>query len=362
MIYKNEICKNRKSRFSSIKNHPYFGFVIITLLMLFVQLLRVAGVDVPITVLRAFGQTMIYIIIALGFSILLGYAGLASLGTAGFVGVGTYIFGYFTKSLEMSVFLIIIFAILAAILIGTIVGFISLRIEGMYLAIITLGLSEILTEVFKNATTITNGTNGLGTNGIVLFNQVIDLNHNVIFVAIAILMLFIIILTLNLMKSPTGRALLAMRNSSSAAQALGVSIFKYRLLAFTTSTVYALLGGVLYMSYIEFTIPTSWSLAFSLNILAAVIVGGSQSIYGIILGTFMIFGLNLSVFQQIPFLQNNPAISVVFNGVLIIVVIMFYPGGLIRLVNTFNYKVKLKINTWKQKRREYKYGIDSEQH
>jgi len=67
-----------------------------------------------------------------------------------------------------------------------------------------------------------------------------------------------------------------------------------------------------------------------------------------------------SVFQQIPFLQNNPAISVVFNGVLIIVVIKFYPGGLIRLVNTFTYKIKVKINTWKQRRREYKYGVDSE--
>ena len=78
------------------------------------------------------------------------------------------------------------------------------------------------------------------------------------------------------------------------------------------------------------------------------------------MSTFMIFGLNLAVFQQIPLFIENPAISVVFNGVLIIVVIMFYPGGLIRLVNTISFKLKAKIKTWKQRRREYKYGIDSE--
>ena len=230
----------------------------------------------------------------------------------------------------------------------------------MYLAIITLGLSEILNEVFKNATTITNGTNGLRLDGFVIFKNLIQIDHNVIFIVIALFMLLIMILTLNIMKSPTGRALLAMRNSESAAQAMGVSIFRYRLLAFIVSTVYALLGGVFYMSYISFSIPTTWSLALSLNILAAVIVGGSQSIYGIILGTFMIFGLNLAVFQQIAFFVNNPAISVVFNGVLIIVVIMFYPGGLIRLVNTISYKIQLRVKEFKKQRREYKYGTDTE--
>lgn len=358
MIYQNKVKQERLAKWHSIKNHPYFGFVVLTAVMLLIQLLRVMGVDIPITILRAFGYTMIYIIIALGFSILLGYAGLASLGTAGFVGIGTYIVGYMSNQLEASAFVILIVALLGAIVIGAIVGFISLRIEGMYLAIITLGLSEILTEVFKNATAITNGTNGLSLNGIYLFGNLIELEHNTVFVVIAIAMLFIMIITLNLMKSPTGRAMLAMRNSQSAAQAMGVSIFKHRLLAFITSTVYALLGGVFYMTYIGFSIPSTWSLAFSLNILAAVIVGGSQSIYGIVLGTFMIFGLNLAVLQQIPFFVENPAISIVFNGVLIIVVIMFYPGGLIRLFQTIGQKLKVKRKERQLKRREYKYGAD----
>jgi branched-chain amino acid transport system permease protein len=260
----------------------------------------------------------------------------------------------------MSIFLVTVITILGAVVIGAIVGFISLRIEGMYLAIITLGLSEILNEVFKNATKITNGTNGLGLDyNLVLFKNTIFIDHNTIFIFAAIVMFIMMILTLNIIKSPTGRAMLAMRNSLSAAQAMGVSVLKYRLMAFIIATVYAMLGGVIYMSYVSFSIPTTWTLTFSLNILAAVIVGGSQSIYGIVLGTFMIFGLNLGVFQQFKLFSENPAISIVFNGLLIIVVIMFYPGGLIRLVNTTYYKLKKALLKLKAKWRLYRYGADN---
>lgn len=360
MMTKIEVNAIRKAKIKTITSHPYFGFFILTMFMLFVQFLNLVGVDIPISIMRAFGLTMIYIIIALGFSILLGYAGLASLGTAGFVGIGTYAIGYFTNSMGLSIGMVVVLTILGAIVIGTIVGFISLRIEGMYLAIITLGLSEILNEVFKNAVSITNGTNGLSMNSIVLFGNYISLNDDVVFIAMAVVMFIMMVFTLNIIKSPTGRAMLAMRNSESAAQAMGVSVFKYRLLAFIISTVYALLGGVIYMSYISFSIPTTWSLGFSLNILAAVIVGGSQSIWGIVLGTFMIFGLNLSVLQQIPFFVQNPAISVVFNGVLIIVVIMFYPGGLIRLFSTLRVKILALSSKLRHRWKEHVYGPDTE--
>lgn len=361
MVGLREFKKRFIEKFNRFKKHPYFGFVIIAALMLFVQFIRILGVDVPVATLRALGSTMIYTIVALGFSILLGYGGLASLGTAGFVGLGAYALIYLTNFLSLPIYISIILIFAGAIIIGTIVGFISLRIEGMYLAIITLGLSEILNEIFKNAVTITGGTNGSGIDGIILFNIPVVVDENIIFAFIAIIMLAIMIMTLNLMKSPTGRALLAMRNSESAAQAMGVSIFKHRLLAFIVSTVYAMLGGILYITYWPRTIPDTWSLAFSLNILAAVIVGGSQSIYGIILGTFMIFGLNMAILKNIPFFVTYPDFNLVFSGLLIIIVIMFYPGGLIKLINNLIYKIKKKIIQNKQKRREYRYGADPEQ-
>lgn len=367
MTYEKQVKTNIKNNFIRMIKHPYFGFFLVTFFMLFVQLLRIAGVDVPNQMLRAFGRTMIYIIVGLGFSILLGYGGLASLGTAGFVGLGAYFLGYFTNERGYSVFLIILITIIAAVIIGTIVGFISLRIEGMYLAIITLAIAQIINEIFKNWVEFSNGIDGMIVNNrIVIFNTYVVLDINFVFSVIALILFAIMIVTYNIMKSPTGRALLAMRNSSSAAQAMGISIFKYRLLAFIVSTVYAMFAGVLYLTYIPSTFPQpgDWTLTLSLLILAAVIVGGSRSIYGIIMGTFLIFGLDLAILQNREnfngFFVENPEVTIMFNGLLIILVIMFYRGGLIRLMNTLIASVKKAYHKLNKKWRMYRYGPDNE--
>jgi branched-chain amino acid transport system permease protein len=382
------LATRRKNQWRSITNHPYFGFILIGALLLSVQLLQNIGVDIPTSIMRAFGLTMIYIIIGLGFAILLGYAGLASLGTAGFVGIGTYALGYLTNQSGLSIGLIVVLSILGAVVIGAIVGFISLRIEGMYLAIITLGLSEILNEIFKNAVPITNGTNGLEMQQLVLFGKYMTISKETVFTALAVILVIMILFTYNIIKSPTGRAMLAMKNSESAAQAMGVSVLCYRLLAFMIATVFALIGGILYMAYINFTIPTTWSLAFSLNLLAAVIVGGSRSIWGIVMGSFMIFGLDLAVFQRIVLTPDRneaiarfiaqfpehtenmtrffnslqgllPIATYIFNGVLIILVVMFYPGGLYQLFLTIKQKVVQGIKKIKHDWMVKRYGQDA---
>jgi branched-chain amino acid transport system permease protein len=383
-----QLATKRKNQWRSILNHPYFGFILIGALLLSVQLLQNLGVDIPTSIMRAFGLTMIYIIIGLGFAILLGYAGLASLGTAGFVGIGTYALGYLTNQSGFSIGLIVVLSILGAVVIGAIVGFISLRIEGMYLAIITLGLSEILNEIFKNAIPITNGTNGLEMQQLVLFGKYMTISKETVFTALAVILVIMILFTYNIIKSPTGRAMLAMKNSESAAQAMGVSVLRYRLLAFMIATVFALIGGILYMAYINFTIPTTWSLAFSLNLLAAVIVGGSRSIWGIVMGSFMIFGLDLAVFQRIVLTPDRneaiarfisrfpehtenmtrffndlqgllPIATYIFNGVLIILVVMFYPGGLYQLVMTIKQKVVQGVKKLKHDWMVKRYGQDA---
>lgn len=355
MTYLTSKKTSRIENLKRISSHPYFGFIVLGLILLLVQSLQIAGF-LKISLVISIGNTMVYVIVALGFSILLGYGGLASLGTAGFVGLGTYIMGYLTKNSGLPLIAIIAIAILFAVVIGGTVGFISLRIEGMYLAIITLGLSEIFNEVFKNAVKFTNGTNGFLIKTMWFLG--IPLKKDEVYIVISILLVVVMIFTLNIIKSPTGRALTAMKNSDSAAQAMGISILKYRLLAFVISTVYAVFAGLLYMGYTKFTIPTTWTLAFSLNILAAVIVGGPRSIWGIVLGTFMIFGLDNAVLKNIEFFQNNPNISIIFNGLLIVLVVMFYPGGLSRLLQSIKYNYKVKKAKLITKWREYRYGKD----
>jgi branched-chain amino acid transport system permease protein len=344
-----------------ISKHPYFGFIVFGGIMLVALWLRTANL-LTISVINAIILTMIYSIIALGFSLLLGYGGLASLGTAGFVGLGTFLLGYLHGKLQLSLGLTLLISLAVAIVVGLIVGFISLRIEGMYLAIITLGLGEILRQFFISYETFTGGYSGTSMRQFTLFGRVFVSGDGAyfptVYLIITILFVLAMIATINIIKSPTGRALLAMKNSDSAAQSMGISLMKYRLLAFVISTVFALLGGVLYLMHVKFSYPPQWSLNFSLEILAAVIVGGAQSIFGIILGVFLIFGLNLAVLNYIPFFSNNPALIVIFNGVLIILVVMYYPGGLIRLLQLAKFKLGLVIKRLIARWKVYRYGKD----
>lgn len=355
MLILKSFIENFKKNFRMIVKHPYFSFVVFGAVMLLILFLRTSGL-VEVAVINAVALTMIYSIIALGFSLLLGFGGLASLGTAGMVGLGSFVMGYFSGILEWGLLETLLLALGIALVVGLIVGFISLRIEGMYLAIITLGLGEILRSFFISYDKFTGGFSGRSFRNFTVFNQ--PVSDEAVFISITVLFVLAMIATINIIKSPTGRALLAMKNSDSAAQSMGISLIKYRLLAFVISTVFAVLGGILYIIFIKYSYAPQWNLSFSLEILAAVIVGGAQSIFGIILGVFLIYGLNLAVLNNIPFFVNNPALIVIFNGALIVVVVMFYPGGLIRLLQTLYYKVVFAFRKLRHKLKVYRYGED----
>jgi len=347
--------KEVRGTLSRVVKHPYFGFILLGVALLIVRRFAELGMVSP-SLYKSISSMMIYSIIALGFSLLLGYAGLASLGTAGFVGLGTYFIGHFSGTLQKPFGITLLVALGGAIVLGAVVGFVSLRIEGMYLAIITLGLSEILKEVFKSFTAFTNGVTGLTFRNFMMFGKPVP--DAAVDQAIILVFVLVIIATLNIINSPTGRALLAMKNSDSAAQSMGIGLMKYRLLAFVLATVYAVIAGLLYMADIKFSIPGTWSLDFSLNILAAVVVGGAQSILGILLGVFMIFGLNMTVLQNIPFFRQYPDATWILSGVLIILVTMFYPGGLIRLLQALRLKIILLVRNLRKRWRKYRYGED----
>lgn len=355
--YRHEMFEKYKVKLRGFIANPMFGFVILALALVGVQLLFMYTEDIiSLTVSKAIAQTLIYAVVGMGFSILLGYAGLASLGTAGFIGLGSYIAGNMLKLIPIPIpfVLIVVAIIVVGIILGGVVGFISLRIEGLYLAIITLGLSEILLELFKTPNQYTGGASGLKSVPWIKLGMFYEMDREKMFFLILAVLFVAIVVTLNIINSPTGRAMLAMKNSSSAAQAMGISVLKYRLLAFVLATIYAMLGGALYVTYLRASNTSSWTLGLSLNILAAVIIGGSRSIWGVILGSFVIFGLDLAVLKNIPFFNTYPGSSAIFSGVLIVVIVMFYPGGLIRLFSDAHLKIKQWIHQWKV----YRYGKD----
>jgi len=333
-----------------IASNPIGQFLLLGIVLLIVNSLAQSGV-INKSLSSAIASVIVYAIIAIGFCLLLGYSGLASLGTAGFAGIGLFCAYYVFQEMHLSFFTALILSIVVAAVIGIIVGFISLRIEGMYLAILTLGLAEILFEIFKNL----NSTPKISLINITfMFSKLDDTGK---FTIITIVFIVLLILTNNLINSPTGRAMLAMKNSTSAAQAMGISLLKYRLLAFVISTIYASIGGMLYMmlmSYVSVTSSTFLALSMSLNILGAVIVGGSKSLWGTSIGVVLIYGLQTIFLSNIQFFQDNPEFMGLVSGILLVVVVMFYPGGLYQLF----YELKNKIKSLILKAKVKKYGAN----
>ena len=351
----------RKLTFKNkLRKQPVLSYVIFAVILLWLNQLATDGI-VNSTFVGAISSTLIYCIMSVGFCLLLGYSALASLGTAGFFCLGANIAYLSLVKWDLSIAMTFVIAIALAIVVGVIVGYISLRIEGIYLAIVTLGIAQIVVEIFK---AVNGDSIKIKREHLTWFNieyvkgSGVDprlTTDDIYFMMVAILLVLMII-THNMMNSPTGRAMLAMKNSTSAAQAFGVSLLKYRLLSFIISIIYAVIAGVMFMLSEKFVSHSSaqFALGTSLNILAIVIIGGMKSIWGAIFGTFLIYGIESMFLINIPFFRENPDFIALLSGVLVILVVMFYPGGVSQLM----LEIKLKIAKVRTKIREAKYGKD----
>ncbi len=343
-----------------LRKKPAIGYAIFAFALIMLNELAKSNI-VESTFVSAISSTLIYCIISIGFCLLLGYSALASLGTAGFFCLGANITYMALVEWDVSILFTFIIAIAIALVIGAVVGYISLRIEGIYLAIVTLGIAQIILEIFK---AINGDSLKLKREHITWFNMeyirgtTVDsrfTTEEIYFLMVGILFV-LMVLTSNLMNSPTGRAMLAMKNSTSAAQAFGVSLLKYRLLSFIISIIFAVIGGVMFMlseKYVSHS-GTEFTLNTSLNILAIVIIGGTKSIWGAIFGSFLIYGIKSMFLINIPFFRENSDFIGLFSGLLVILVVMFYPGGLSQLV----LEIKLKLLKLRVKIKEAKYGKD----
>ena len=338
---------------NKLRCHPTTSFAVFAVVLVAMQVLSKNGY-VSSSFVNAVGSTLIFVIVGLGFCLLLGYSALASLGTAGFIGIGAYSAYYCLAEWGLTIGAAFVMAIGLALVIGVLVGYISLRIEGIYLAIVTLGVAEIIKKVLS---AICDTIKLKGSQILMFGMEGMKMKTEYVFYLMVAILFLLMLITQNLMNSPTGRAMLAMKNSTSAAQAFGISLMKYRLMAFIISIVYASVAGLLYMLYIRYVSNSSstlFSLSTSLNILGAVIIGGTKSIWGTVGGTFIIYGIDKMFLQDIEFFRTNPTLITLFCGVLVVLVVMFYPGGLAQLVMELRYKLTLLY----KKGREARYGRD----
>lgn len=274
-------------------------------------------------------SVIFYAIAAIGLNVLLGYSGLISLGTAGFMGLSSYLSAYASENMNLGFIPSLVIAILIPLLISLILGAISLRLKGYYLAIATLAIGEILRQVFIEFEPLTNGFSGKNANYPNILGFQLDRSQT--FVLLAITLTFILIFTNNFINSKTGRALLTMRLSEEAALAMGINIVKYKLIAFVIASIYTSIAGVLYVHFIRFSEPSGWNLLLSLQLLAVIVIGGMRTIEGPIIGSFIVFGVPELILKKLPIIGSIDGLAYMFTGLLIILTILFYPHGSIYL-------------------------------
>jgi len=280
----------------------------------------------------------IAIIGALGLNILLGYTGQISIGQAAFLAVGAYSTAILEAKMGLPFYLAIPLAALITAAVGLVFGIPSLRLRGLYLAIATLAAYFITTYGIIHWESMTNGVLGFMVPPARVFGLPLDSDAR-IFYLIWALVIPATLFTKNLFRTRVGRAFIAIRDRDVAAGVMGISLFRYKLLAFVISSFYAGVAGGLMAHHSRIIFPDAFSLLVSIDYLAMVIIGGMGSILGSIFGavfmTLLPEVLKLSatsltgVYPQAFGLIASTR-DVVF-GLAVIFFLMYEPEGLARI-------------------------------
>ncbi|MFO7667029.1 MAG: branched-chain amino acid ABC transporter permease [Desulfobacterales bacterium] len=253
-----------------------------------------------------------------GQNLLIGYTGQISFGQAGFLALGAFTFGHLVR-LGVPTVISLLCAGLVAAVFGLLVGFPSLRLKGPYLAIATLGFGIAVYQVFVNSQLLSGGRMGLTVQKLpALFglSQVNTYYYFNLFLAV-----LFTLTSYNLISSFVGRAFIAIRDNDISAEAMGVNLTIYKLLAFAISSFYTGIQGGLYALLVGYLEPNMFTFLETISLFVAVIVGGLASVEGSILGAAFVI-LVPQVFSHAKHL-----VPVVF-GVTIILILIFEPLGL----------------------------------
>jgi branched-chain amino acid transport system permease protein len=324
----------------------------------------------------------VYIMLALGLNIVVGFAGLLDLGFVAFYALGAYVVGWLASQqfrqvsisfgstassvtgepvpgIHLSFWLILLIAGAFTALCGVIIGAPTLRLRGDYLAIVTLGFGEIIPRFFQNGNNLggfnlTNGTIGIKAidapglqflpDSLSSWQEFGTLNLHPWYYTILVLVLITIYVNVRLRDSRLGRAWISVREDETAAAAMGINPVTTKLWAYALGAVFGGIAGAFYGAFIANIFPTSFSFSISILILCMVVLGGMGNIYGVILGAIVLQGVNFyllpqanewvhsigeSVGSQALSTVDLPRYNFFLFGIILVVMMLLRPEGII---------------------------------
>lgn len=311
--------------------------------------------------------TLIFALVALALNVLSGYTGQISLGIAFFMAIGAYTAAFLgapvpeaaRDPLGMNLPFIIWLpaAGLVAALVGALIGPAALRLKGFYLGIVSLALVFVGAHIFRNLPGLTGGPQGrtfpVPAIGDASFDQQNDLlgialtSGQQYFLLILPILIVSAVFVGNVMRSRAGRALQAVRDHEVGAALMGINLFQAKMGAFILSSFLAGIAGALFASTNRYVTPNYWDLTLSIQFVAAIIIGGIATIWGSILGAAFVFALPqiIDYFQLLPPPtgsggMSSGSLNAIIYGLLIILFLLFEPGGVIGLVHRIQARVQ----------------------
>ncbi len=288
-------------------------------------------------------MTQLYIVAIAGVGLMLlsGYTGLISLGHAAFFGIGAYTEAVLTgnglslpfmeEPIVFSFFLSFPLAGILAAIAGVAIGVPALRLTGIYLAMATFAFAIIIEEVFSRWESVTNGYTGLLVESIEFGDMELTDGMPFYFLCLGVL-IAVILFSINLLRSPTGRAMMAVRDSEISAQSMGVNLARTKTTAFGLSAGITGLAGALFAHKLGFLSPESFTVLQSLELLVLVVVGGIGSLHGAVFGAMFVLALPQALAIMKDYLPHaiaeQPGFEPLIFGLILVFFIIFEPFGI----------------------------------
>ena len=269
---------------------------------------------------------LMYIILTLSLNLLTGYLGISSLGHAAFLGIGAYTAAILSTRLGIGFLGTVFFAIVLSGIFGFLLGAPTLRINGRYLVIVTMGFVEIARIVELNWTSLTRGALGiLNIPSPTILGVEFKTQTQLYYIGLILVIITIAVVT-NLIDSKMGRAITSIRGDEIASGAMGINTSSIKLMTFTISSMLAGVAGAYYAHYMSYIDSKRFSSDQSVQILSMVILGGLGSVPGSIIGAIV-----LVVVPEL--LRDLGSLRQVFYGVVIVIMVLARPKGLLGGIN-----------------------------
>ncbi len=319
-----------------------------TWLVLFLLALAVAPFLLNRYQMSILNEIMIAVIGAVGLNLLTGYTGQISLGHGAFLAIGAYTTALLTGELGVPFALSLPLSGCMAALLGMVVGIPSLRLKGLYLALGTLAFGFIVEYVLFHWD-LTQGDRGLPVPPMSLGGVPAETEREIFYVLV-ILAILAVLAAKNLARTKIGRSFNAIRDRDVAAEAMGIPLARYKIMAFGISAFYAGAAGCLAAHYHKWIVPGLFDLSLSLAYIAMIVLGGLGTILGSILGALLISGVPHGITHLVDlFKETHPALSgliVDFKlgifGLIIVLTLLFEPRGLFGVYQ----RMKIYWKTW----------------